>query len=169
MNNEQPVETLLREVGIELGPPYPEPLTVGHRIQRVWSLLFGRHNEELRPLWCNAAGALGVVPVPLTDMDYVDGGIMDVDTSKTLAGFADLIIVHCYGEVTYVPQLLGAVDDGEFNYVAYFNSMGGGLTDVESEVFPVQMVLHAHVNKIKAANCYADATVYFHAYRYRRR
>jgi len=169
MNGEQPVDTRLREVGIDLVPPYPERLTVGGKIQRAWSLLFGLHKEELRPLWCNPAGALGVVPIPLTDMEYVDGGIITVDVERVLAGYADLVIVHGYGQVTYVPQLLGCVGDGEYNYTGYANAMGGGMTDAETEIFPVQCVLNAHVSKIKFANGYGDATTYFHAYRYKTR
>ncbi|GAI98279.1 unnamed protein product [marine sediment metagenome] len=169
MSEEQPVETPLREVGIDLVPPYPKPLTVGHRIQRVWSLLFGKRGEDLIPVHCNLAGAISVVPFPLTDMEYVESGELVEATPKVLAGFADLVIVKCYGLAGGFPHLAGGVGDGNFNYEGSIVLSGAVSIVVGSNAFPVEMVLYAHVNKIQVWGTYDLPDRLYTAYRYKRR
>lgn len=169
MNGEKPVETSLREVGVEVRSPHPKPLTVRHKIQRVWSLLFGKNQDDLIPVHCNLAGALSVVPVPLTDMVVVESGVLEVDVTKTLAGFADLILVKCWGHAPNSPQLFGQVDDGGWVYWGDATAYGGIEVSAENYYFPCQMRLEAHVNKIKVTSTFAGGTIIYHTYRYKLR
>lgn len=166
MNGEQPVTTPLREVGIDLDPPFAKRLTVGHKIQRVWALLFGKHNDELRPVWVSRGGILGTAPMPLTDMIYVTGGVAAKDTPIDLGEYADVVWCSGWGEMANTPQLMGRIGTGAWQYVGFMSGIGGPYLDSENIVFPYTSVLYAHVNSIMISGVMVAYEQRYHAYRY---
>lgn len=169
MSEDQPVETPLREVGIDLVPPYPKPLTVGHKIQRVWSLIFGKHQDDLIPVYCSLSGGIHVAPIPLTDMEWVESGELVENVEKNLSGFADMVLVKCYGLSGANPRLWGGVDDGGMNYEAYNALYGSMASSNGSVIFPFEVVLYAHVNKIEITGSFVAIDRHYKAYRYKLR
>lgn len=168
MNDEQPVRTPLREVGIDLDPPHAKPLTVGHRIQRVWALLFGKHNDELRPVYVTRNGMLGGAAVPLTEMIKVSSGLLANNIPLAFGEYVDVAYVAGWSYKMSVPQILGGIDEDDFPWLGFMRTFGGFVTVGEEEIFPFAGELYAHVNKIKFLGIHAGATSgTYQAYRFR--
>lgn len=110
MAEPQRIGVPLVEENLGLQPPTAPPMRLGVFVQRVWSLLFGRRGNMLRALYANNGGALGIAPIPLTDMKLIFSGAIISDAWQPLGAFADVISYELNGDGIINTLCEGSVD-----------------------------------------------------------
>jgi len=110
MAKEQRLITPLVESGIQVEPPTPPSMGLNTRIQRAWSMLFGRRENTLQPVYASRGGMLGVVPLDLNGwtMVYHD------DPTTGWANFGQIVDLVFYSglDLTMVAPYLEFGPDG---------------------------------------------------------
>lgn len=67
----QKLVTPLVESNVVLEPRTPSAMPVGTWLQRAWSMVLGRRENTLQPVYADRAGLLGVVPLDLNGWTMV--------------------------------------------------------------------------------------------------
>lgn len=113
----QKLVTPLVESNIVLEPPTPPALPLNTRIQRVWSLLFGRRDNTLQPIYADRAGMLGVVALDLNGWTKVyDAALVQAWTD--LGRIVDLVTIVGVCGAAVVPHLAFGMVTGTAIYRA---------------------------------------------------
>ena len=116
MPETQKVKTPLVERDIKVEPSTPPDMPLLPRIQRAWSLLFGKRQNTLQPIYADRAGQLGVVNLDLNGWNKVynsdtSGGWVDM-------GFmVDLVIYSGTDATSTAPWLYLGWTTGDTRYV----------------------------------------------------
>lgn len=74
MAQEQRIHTPLVESAIKVEPATPPGMSLNTRVQRVWSLLFGRRENTLQPVYASRGGMLGTVDMDLNGWKLIQHG-----------------------------------------------------------------------------------------------
>jgi len=110
MREQQKLQTPLVESNLRLEPPTLPSMPVIERIQRSWSMLFGRRENTLQPIYASRAGMLGVVGCDLNGWRMAYNAVPTENTWTDMGEVVDFIMYNGLDNGDAAPYLeLGMV------------------------------------------------------------
>lgn len=144
MAQEQKLQTPLVESKIHVEPATPPGMGINTRIQRAWSMLFGRRDHVLQPIYGSPAGMLGVVNLDLNGWTLAYTGAPAENTWTDMAQLVDLVIYGGVNNNNLVPLMQFGPATGNIQYAEVPANVTKGFDAAGTFIFTAG-IFHAQV------------------------
>lgn len=153
MAKEQRLITPLVESGIQVEPPTPPAMGLNTRIQRAWSMLFGRRENTLQPIYASRGGMLGVVALDLNGWTLAYTGTPE-DSWTDMGQIVDLIMFAGFDDALLAPSMQFGPDGATITHTVFPSIVTVGY-DGSDALIAVSGCIHVRTRWIRTFNCFA--------------